>query len=126
MTIRELSDSVQGEKVQIIELSGDEARVAYHRMINLRRNLNTHDLTYIAGYRNHHASETCEIYQVLNSTVHLTISYDPSHPESVALTKIRIANSNPDYRKESLIRLEGVMEMRLRKGRRPAVITAQA
>ena len=62
-------------------------------------------------------------YHIKNSTVYFDINMDTSRIAK-DLT-ISIASPVPEYRQESLSRLEQMMEMRLRKGERPAVITAQ-
>lgn len=124
MGIRELTDNLNGEKVRVIELTGNEARAAYNRKVNLAINAGSPDLTYVCGYRVQHSNETYEVYQVLNSAVHFTFSYTSSHPESSKLTKIRIVNQNPDYQQESLSRLEQIFEMRLRSGGRPVIMAS--
>lgn len=124
MAIRELSE-IQEDKLQVIELTGIEAHTAYQRMSRIMKSTDIPDVAYIAGFRYNSVSENGEVYHIVDSTVVFRFDYNARNPDKITKMQISIASPNPDYREESLSKLEQIMGMRLRKGERPAVITAQ-
>ena len=119
MGIRELQESQEG--LQTIELTGDEARIADNRIARIIKYTDLPEVIYVGSKEADFRKSVT--YHIKNSTVYFDINMDTSRIAK-DLT-ISIASPVPEYRQESLSRLEQMMEMRLRKGERPAVITAQ-
>lgn len=124
MTIRELSEIQEGLKT--IELTGNEAKAASARLQRIIKYTDQKDIIYAGEQRG--SIQSTITYHIINSTVFFNIQhsrdYDYVTNNHVSSVNIGIASPNPDYREESLSKLEQIMEMRLREGRRPAVITA--
>jgi hypothetical protein len=100
------------EGFEVLEFDRDNARRIYSRLLEL--NQARDGKSVIAGPRHEDKKSALYSYHILNSTVDFFFQRDYSNLEEVFISRITIASGNPQYRQESLSKLEEIMGICLR------------